>query len=376
MSELDLDLKLQIMRFLWYNGHYVRKNVVLPRYSYGKITSDNYTDIDVLGLKMDEHFKQIKVICDCKSGRGAKNTDRIFWLHGLMKYAEARNGIFLRTQINESKYFDLARKLDITPISLERLEELENSYKIGSLPYIGPFDKNIIKREEEIFKKLKSSSKTSYYYLVSGYWNDIPQKQIKLLINVQSRINSTTNMEEEEKMFLQVYTLSLLSLSILKFSEPILIFPDTKKSVHIKESLLGEGIEIEERKKVLESVYTFLSNELKIKTGEKFAIPKEDFMGQLYPKYSKYLFDLIQRVCLNPIDAIQIPRFLDIIAYEFILKNERTEVPKKLFSNNNNFELDMVSKLAKNFILFGNRANFIPNERYKILNHLLSQANK
>lgn len=372
-SERDLELKLRIMRFLWYNGYFVRKNINLPRFSYGERTSEQYTDMDVLSLKIDEDFGQKIIICDCKSGRNVKNTDRILWLSGLMAYMGADKGIFFRTRINETRYFDLAKKLNITPLSLERLSELEKAYNLESKQFIGSFNKDILKIEEEIFKKLKNNSKKVYDYLNLLYWNDIPQKQIKLLINSQNNINISTYLNEKEKLFLHMYILSLLSSSVLKFSQSILIFPNSEREIHIKESLLGEGIEIKERKRLLDSFYGFMSAEIRERYGENYPISKKDFMSQIYPKYSKYLLDLTQRVCMNPIDAIQVPRFLDIIAYEFILNNDRNNLEKKIFSHNNVINLDMTIKLAKDFVVFGNRAGFFSSETYNILNGLLSE---
>lgn len=374
LSERDLDLKLRIMRFLWYNGYFVRRNVDLPRYDYGKKTSDQYTDIDVLSLNITETFRDNLVICDCKSGKVAKNPERIFWLSGVMRYVSAKSGIFLRTDINESKYFDLGRKLKITPLSYTRLCELEKSYNIEKKPFIGAFNKVVLDKEKIIFNKLKKGSKNFHDYIISRYWTDSPHKQIKVLINIQSYIDRSSDYTEEEKIFLQVYILSLLSISVLKFSEPILIFPDTKKATHIKESLLGDGIEISERKKLLASVYDFVSNEILKKSGEKYPINKENFINQIYPSYSKYLLDLTQRICLNPIDSIQIPRFLDIIAYEFILNNQRSKMEEMLLPVNKNFNLDTVTKLSKDFIVFGNRAGFISKSRYLALNHLISEV--
>ena len=289
-----------------------------------------------------------------------------------MKYMNAQNGIFLRKKINENKYFELGRTLDITPLSSESLKELENTYNIDSKPFIGAFNQDLDK-EKIIFDNLKKLSKSFHHLIITRYWQETTQKQIELLIRFQHYINKS-KLAEDEKMFLQIYSFSLFALSILKFSEPILIFPNNKKANHIKESLLGEGIEIAERKMLLESVYKFVSREISIKSGQPYPISKEDFMGQNYPPYSNDLTDLIERICLNPVDALQIPRLFDIIAYEVILKNSRSDVKEKLFSYNNNFNFEMTVKLVNNFIKFGQRGEDLSRMiviRYLIILYLI-----
>jgi hypothetical protein len=139
-NEKDFDLKLRMMRFLWYRGYFTRRNVNLLRYTYGRKTEHQYTDIDVWGSRLDETFNQRQIICDCKSGVTASTAERFFWLSGIMKYFNADQGIFLRTKVRESKYLDLGRKLQILPLSLDQLSELEKAYNIESKPFIGAFN--------------------------------------------------------------------------------------------------------------------------------------------------------------------------------------------------------------------------------------------
>lgn len=372
ITERDLELKLKIMHFLWYNGFFVRNNVRLARYQYGERTSGIYTDIDVLGIQFDEFFKHKTILCDCKSGKVARNKDRLFWLVGVIKFLDAEGGIFLRNQINEKDNFELSKKLNITPLSLKRLEELAKNNKIIDKPFVGPFNYSLLEKEEEIFKKLKNESKGVHDYLIYRYWNDPSQRQIKLLISSLKEIMDLETVTNEEKMFLQVYILSLLSVSILKFSEPVLIMDKSLAEEHIKENILGEEIEISERKKVLGSYYDLL------KTTEEYrdSLPKkEDFVNQIYLDYTKYLIDLIQRICINPIESRQIPRILDTIAYEVIL-NKEYDIQDKLFSSNNYFDLNLSLKLTKNIFTFAYRGNALLDVDYEIFMEMFDKLEK
>lgn len=371
--EQDLQLKLRIMRFLWYSGYFVRMNVDLSRFDYGVRASD-ITDIDVWGVRFQETFNESVIISDCKSGRRTKNTDRIFWLSGLMKTINSDRGIFYRARINESEYFSLAQNLNITPISSNRLNELENAYEIESKPFVGSFNESLILKERSIFDSLKEDfeSKEINHYLKYRYWIDSPQRQIKMLIKLLGILKTLKTIEKTDRIFLQVYILSLFSVAILKFSKPILILPTKYTASHIKETIIGNDFEISERKNTLSSVYDFIMSELSV-TGKKPSIKKEDFMEGIYPDYTENLVDLVQRVCLNPVDSIQIPRFLDLLAYEVILSNNYESFSEKMFSYNNQFEIGKIAKLAKNIIIFGKRAGVISDDDLFFINKSIKE---
>jgi len=371
-NELDLDLKLRMMRFLWYSGYFTRRNINLLRYTYGKKTEQQYTDIDVLGVRIDENLKQHLTICDCKSGITAKTTERIFWLAGVMKYLGVERGIFLRTQVMEGKYIDLAKRLEIIPLSLEQLSELEKAYNVESKPYVGAFNKDVLDKDNIIFNNLRENARQVYDYIHFKYWVDPVQQQITSLVASEFKINELSNMREEEKIFLQLYILSLLSISILNFSAPLLIISKKEKEYHVRENLLGGRIESMERRRLLGAFYDFMSKEISTRYQEKYPISKKDFMSHIYPRYLKYLLDLIERICLKPIAAVYVPKLLDILAYEIVLNKDKGDnIANQIFSYNNNFDIIEISKLTKDFITFGQRSGFISNERYNRLKDLM-----
>src|SRR2546426_1037598 len=116
-----------MMRLLWRTGHFVRHNVSLERMSQAEHRSQAYTDIDVLALRFDPELTSNVLVADCKSGASAKTFERLFWIAGVMQLSGARRGFFVRTQMTTSRYSDLANQLNITPISLDQLRELEQA---------------------------------------------------------------------------------------------------------------------------------------------------------------------------------------------------------------------------------------------------------
>ena len=370
-NELDLNLKLRMMRYLWYNGYFTRKDVNLLRYSFGKKTDQQYTDIDVLGLRIDRHFMQRLIICDCKSGARAKTAERIFWLSGVMKYLNADQGFFLRTKVTESRYLDLAERLEIVPLSTNQLLKLEKTYNIESKPYVASFNEDIIGKDEVIFNKIKDEGRLIYDYIAFRYWIDPIQQRITSLVQSEYKIDKLSTVNDKEKTFLQLYVLSLFSISVLKFSESVLIVSNNEKEDFMKENLLGGRMESTERKKLFRAFYDFMKNEIKERYNKRYPIPRIDFMSHFYPKYLKYLLDLIERICLKPTAAIQVPRLLDILAYEIVLNEKGENIISQVFSHDNNFNLIETSKLTRDFFTFGYRSGFISEERFDLLKGLM-----
>lgn len=373
-QEQDLELKLRMMRFLWSSNHFVKRNVLLIRYEFGRKTTQQYTDIDVLGITFDFDLNPHVTICDCKSGR-TSTPNRIFWLSGVMKYFGANRGFFARSRVMESKYIDLANKLEIQPLSINQISELEESHKIDATHYFGSFNRDNFKREKEIFKKLRSSESQLYDYIRIGYWADPVSQQIVSLMSYASKIKEFTQVNEKEKLFLQMYVLTLLSISILKFSRTILIIPKEHREEQIKERLLGGRFESYERRKLLEGFYDFMREEIKLKYDRKYPITKKDFLSHFYPTYTKYLVDLIQRICLNPKSAVNIPQILDLITYEAVLNDKnlnREDIPN--LCNNNAFYA--LVKPTKDVITFGERSGILSEKQTKVVRDMLSEPNE
>ena len=188
-----------MMRFLWSTGHFVRRNVLLVRYEFGKKTPQQYTDIDVLGIKFDVDLNPYITICDCKSGR-ASTPNRIFWLSGVMKYFGANRGFFVRPEIMGSKYIEFANKLEILPLSINQISDLEESHKVDAKHYFGSFSSDNIKSEKGIFKKLRALESQVYDYIHIGYWADPVSQQIVSLMSYASKVNKSTQIKEKENV--------------------------------------------------------------------------------------------------------------------------------------------------------------------------------
>src|SRR6266851_7747524 len=156
-AEQDVDLKLRTMRLFWSQGYFVRRNVPVVE----SATRPQFTDIDVLGIRLDEEFNASYVVCECKSGITDGTRERLFWLSGVMKYLGADKGLFIRSQMMPRKYSELADRLGIIAIPADQITELEKSYSIDSKRFVGPFCREY-QKAETILNSLRQYSREIY----------------------------------------------------------------------------------------------------------------------------------------------------------------------------------------------------------------------
>jgi hypothetical protein len=349
--EQDIDLKLQTMRYLWHLGYVTRKDIDLVEYGFER--DRVYTDIDVLGIKLDENFQSFFISCDCKSGIRVKTAERLFWLSGVMKYFDAKEGLFIRTSSIEPKYIGLSKRLGIAPLSSNQLTELEKTYNVPPR-FLGPFcqeQKNI----DSLFTDLKKVNLFAHDYILKKYWKDEPQQQIVTLISICQKIKEQKELEEFKQFFVLAYCLSLLSISILRLSRPILAIPPEHRENVAKYELLGGEEALLEKKALMEDFYNFMVNEISKRYSEKYPVPKTQFLENLLPQYSKHFADIVMRFCQNPSSSILVPRILDLFSFEFVLNNRTIELKDVISMGWNRFSL----KPFKDFMVFASRSNLI-----------------
>ncbi|MFA4956675.1 MAG: hypothetical protein WC556_06845 [Candidatus Methanoperedens sp.] len=365
-EEQDFNLKLRLMRYLWYNGYLVRRNVSIIE----SLDKRQYTDIDVLAIKIDQELCTNYLICDCKSGVRIKTPERLFWLSGLMKYFNARQGIFLRTKLFGVKYADLAMRLDITPLSEEQLCDLEKAYRIDNTKLIGSFSNNCDPPIEKIFSLLRKLESGVEEYVNTLYWDDSPSMQINNLAACSRRIIELDGLMPKAKSFLLAYTFSHLSLSALQFSKTLFTIPSSNKEDYAKIELLGGKLAHEERKRLLKGFYEFMSKEIKERYNAKYPISSNQFVESLVPEYSKYFIEFSIRTCENPKYSFLIPRFFDLLAFETVLGNRDIKIedllPLPIKEN-----VDTLMKPVKDFAAFTSRSGLLSKELSVIISQQL-----
>lgn len=355
-QEQDLELKLRFMRLLWNMGYFVRKNITVSEF---RENSDSFTDVDVIGIKIDEEFNTEFLICECKSGQAAKTKERLFWLNGLKNYLSADKCIFLRSKINPLKYQILANKLNITIISENEFVELEKAYLFNEPKYFGSFDQNQLSIENS-FKTLKKFAPEIHNYIRTEYWADTSPYRIHTLIKCCKNLKKLNSLSNQVGPFFILYSLSELSLALIQFSKKVITTPKEYRHNFILQELQGGKLEYQHQKELVGSFYDFMAKEIYDKYKSKYPITKSEFIDGLFsPPYTKYIIDLIDRMCRNPKGFFCIPKIIDCMAHNCILKDKVVDLPSILGTN---YNLEHVQKALVDFMSFAERTELLSND--------------
>ncbi len=93
----------------------------------------------MLGIIFDNELNWHMVIADCKSGYAKKRRKTFLDISGVKRAVKANKAFFIRKQLDEIKYTELAQKLELTPLTIDQLLKLESTYKVNDALYFGHF---------------------------------------------------------------------------------------------------------------------------------------------------------------------------------------------------------------------------------------------
>ena len=354
-AEKDLNLKLRSMRFLWYLGFLTRRNVDVVRYVEGH-RDTVYTDIDVMGVKLNPDLTVSRVLADCTTS-SASTPQKILWLSGLTKLTGSEYGLLSRDVKLGMKYSDLARSTGMIMISPTTLDSLEQSYKIPKDRFFGSFHLPT-ETSTEPFRTLKEASKEAYEYLLFRHWWDPPHQQILTIASICRRIVGNEISCGKWTDFLCSYGLTSIGIAVCEIAGGILTVPEDKRQEEIVTELLGGRLQAYERRKLLATLYDFMTKEIQERYHEKYPVSRKQFVENIVPEYSKYLADLVLRICDDPLSSLFMPRVLDLFSHEVILYGGELRIGDVVcgFSDRHPRE---ILKPAKDALDFGIRSGII-----------------
>ena len=351
--EKDIKLKLHLMRHFWNLGYFVRKNIGVKEFG----DNNEHTDIDVLAIKINDDLSTSMIIGDCKTGQSSKPNERIFWLSGLMQYLSCNNGILLKSDMNTMKYDDLAKKMNIELLSEKELSLLESSLQSNSLPFVGAFDENQ-ESIENSFRTIKNYSKNIHDYIRRDYWLDDPITQINNLIPCCKQLRSTSAIPDQVYQFVSFYTFSQLIISLLRFAQELFSIPVDYHQDYVKFGLQGGKSKFKEKKNTLESFYDFMVAEIRERYDKSYPLSKVEFLESFLVRDStKYISDLLTKIVTSPKTYSKIPRILDCLAHNYVLKDGVFDL--KIILGDNSLEIDLIKKAFNEIIVFAERTELI-----------------
>lgn len=138
MTELDLGLKVATRRLFWRLGFSTRIDVPLRAFVPGgtaerERSPESFTDLDVLGITITPGFRLRSAIADCKSGKSAKASERLFWLRGVADFFDADDGWVVLGHSPSDSSRQLSSRLGMSVMTGEDISTLEGLHPT-SLP--------------------------------------------------------------------------------------------------------------------------------------------------------------------------------------------------------------------------------------------------
>jgi hypothetical protein len=220
LSEHDLDLKLTVRRLYWLEGMSTRLNVKLRTHVAGAPSSraktEEFTDLDVLGISQSAGGKVVSAIGDCKTVRKQAN-ERCFWLRGVADFFEAETAHLVRSHDVPVSTRQLATRLNLGVLTTDDLRATLAWFDGGSVtPGIELlFDRNSIARQNQLISGVDNKLSRLTDYRDFGYWIVEPHRTIDGVIHNLSIARELLNPKDpaHRSLVLDMVWLFCLALS-------------------------------------------------------------------------------------------------------------------------------------------------------------------
>lgn len=315
LRDKDLPLKLRMMDLLWNLGWFVRPNVKLYQYREGKRTNVQFTDIDVLAIKILPLQNPITAICSAKSGYES-DSSQIFWLAGVKSYFGASFAYYLRSKASLLRAKPLCERLNIIALNEEQLSIIEERFSVK--PRTSRFfNSKIYKQINQYFSGLKDKKRSLYNYVTERFWIDPPNNQLLRTITAIRDVK-TLGLDPDCQLFMKYYLTALLTLPLFQLAHLLIRIPTNMIKTEFDTALMGGEIARLEKEKILGACKSFIKELIREARLPSEVIKNGDTsLDQLFElDYSGDLSDLLIRIVEQYNQSIYMPRMVDVLCYQ------------------------------------------------------------
>ena len=355
LNDKDLPLKLRMMNLLWNLGWLVRPNVKLYQYREGRRTNVQFTDIDVLAIKILPLQNPITAICSAKSGHES-DSSQIFWLAGVKSYFGASFAYYLRSKASLLKAKPLCEKLDVIALNGEQLSIIEKRFLIT--PRTSQFfNFETYKQINQYFLELKGKRRSLYNYITERYWIDRSNNQLLRTITA-IRDAKMLDLSSSCRIYMKYYLTSLLALPLFQLAHLLIRIPTNMIRTEFDTALMGGELAQLEKEKILGACKSFIRELIK-----EAKLPSEvigngaSSLDQLFKlDYSADLLDLLIRIVDQYNVSIYLPRMIDVLSYQIAKKP--VSIPNIQYATVPDLpksQWEYAAKLTKDLLIFVQR---------------------
>lgn len=357
-------LEYRVAKIALHQGYFCRKRVSLRSLFFPDRV--DVTDIDVLGIRFDTNFNRFTSFWECKAGQQDKPLDRILWLLGMGQYFGANVKTIVRPIISD-RVKAFAKNVGVSAWDEMVLATQEKLF--SETPISGSNDpEKYFKRGNENYRIIRNSKslKKVYWFFNSGFWFETPDARLKKTLTAiemcEAELRNSKPEIAQVARDLLLEGMILSSIAVLDFAGYLYTWQqgDLKKRVDLSlTSGLGSP---EERKEIVAAAISYAEAVKGVKVSKQNELPLEIPP----PNYALHLVDLLERFYERPNIAIQVPRFLEIVVYDFLLREK--EQSDLLLSTAFPEKIEMLKKMSSNVVTFLSRGiGFPPSEIESVL---------
>lgn len=370
-DEADLELKLSAMRTLEFMGCVVRRNVSLePIRSSTARRERQFTDADVLGVSVSPTYRLGYFVVECKTGTSVSTADRLLWLSGVARYWGAEEGWFVRSNVQASRFEDLASRLGVYVIPWGQLKALEELGAKSQKDPASGLSLGLISKEDELSKGLREIHPEIHDYLHVRYWHDTPQRQVLLSLRVLEDLSRSPKLIPTVKAYWTAVTSGQLALALCGFTRDVLPVEKSERGSMIADLLLGGKAGREDRVAQLETFHEFMTEEIRHHYGKKYPVTRQDFVSRLLPDYTPNLVDLVERLALDPWAGRFSPHVFEQVSRGLLTGAHDFAQPPAMSALDSDTAARSI-KIAKDFVTFMTRSKIVESEASEAIGRLL-----
>ncbi|MHB1525545.1 MAG: hypothetical protein ACYCZN_04590 [Candidatus Dormibacteria bacterium] len=189
MTEKDMGLKAASRRLMWSMGFSTLVDVPLRTFvppGGGRKATEEFTDLDVLGVHVAPDLRTQTSIVDCKTTVRGRAIERVFWLRGVADYFCADDAYMVRTGTVAPGARQLAGRLNLAVLTEADLVALQEHYPEGPGIEVGAadflFNPAAIADHRAALAQLDKRLTQLRQYQQYGFWMYDPFRNVQQLV--------------------------------------------------------------------------------------------------------------------------------------------------------------------------------------------------
>lgn len=315
-------LEARVQRILFHQGYFAFRNIFIP--GQEKWQGGSTPDIDVLGYRFSEDFVPLKVLYDCKSG-SSRAVNRILWLQSVARVVQANRAYLVRPNTpSDLKFHALDRHVHF--VDHHTLTELE-SFHVGDSQFYGSANQEFVivqenlirsKKKEDVVERVLQTLQRFYWFNPTGAALNKVLGQYEQIAS----INTIPGVPPRALQWMKGSLVNLFVLGILRLCGEVINLSANERGKILRQRLVSDKIPYNEFtslvKTTFEYAYTVYAKQAALPMGDYHQIPP--------PDYSDSLIDLVDRALKRPKLAIAMPRFSELMIFEYVFQDKPIEM--------------------------------------------------